>query len=450
MVICMMISNKKVEFGRYQSLLRDYLYEKFNYDDSHLIYSEKYGVPSFSITKPNYNYKNCDFINGYPCIKEIESFINHSTLYKKNFTIRYGDLHPNKPIPMLGQLRNVVLSDVFTKMLRTSGKVNNVFTIGDISEKTIKFFIDKYGYNDEKNIFTFLLNSIFSNENSNNEYVQKYMNFCNDSLNETKLFFEKLLFYDFNYLFESQLYFNQKLYSKIKKLQCDNGIKSNGNIKYALQEFMFLLNGEYIDSNIVNIIGLDQSEHIRNVLSIMERNNINNNVYFLTYGICKNAGSRNIDEWSKEISSMIEKKNLTINNNSINYLDFLKFAIVSSNNDCILDFGDLNWFNKKYIEEIAISLINAKEELKSSSVTIKSNSLLNQMSLVNQTYDNAITNGNPSKILKYLYSLSKEFNSNKVQYSEMSSLYYDFVARNLELLSIDKTETFQKVLKRGK
>lgn len=86
----MIINNGRFNSGQYKSYLVDYLENAVNYDRSFLVYNAKYGKPSFTITRPNSNYKNCDFISGYPhfdiptevLIKEIINFIDAKPFQK--------------------------------------------------------------------------------------------------------------------------------------------------------------------------------------------------------------------------------------------------------------------------------------------------------------------------------------------------------------------------------
>ena len=87
---------------------------------------------------------------------------------------------------------------------------------------------------------------------------------------------------------------------------------------------MFLLNPCIKDSVIINIIGQDQSEHIKKVLQVKKDNNLDLNVMFLTYNICKSAASRNLEEWSEILYNIIETNNIQIDDEKIEAFDFLR------------------------------------------------------------------------------------------------------------------------------
>lgn len=453
----MMISNCDKKIGLYKSKLKNFLIEKYNYDNTKLIYANKYKESSFSITRPNSNYKNCSFINGYPhfeipvdvCLDEIESFIYGDVLYDDNFTIRYGDIHPNKPVPMLGQLRNIIIDEIYSNMIRTSGTVTNVFSIGDISFKTIKYFLENSSYGMSRENFEFMIDAVFNISNHNDLMYNDYQKFCIEQIKVTDDVLKKIATSDLHYLFESQLYKDKELYNNLKELYCEDGLKENGIIKYVLQEFMFLLNKKYNKTKIINIIGSDQSEHIKKVFDVINDNNLSSEISFLTYGICKNAGSRNIDEWKNDIDTQIKKSQIKISEALINWNDFLKFSGVVTNPDNILDFENLKWFNSKPIKEIFDSIKDTKSIVNIDNSNIFASPLLHKMTLVNQVFDEAIVSGNPSKVIRYLYDVAKEYNSDKKGYEQMQNIYYRFVTKTLEYLTLDKTETFQKILKRS-
>lgn len=68
---------------------------------------------------------------------------------------------------------------------------------------------------------------------------------------------------------ESELYSNKELYDIIiSEMATSDGIKQNGELKYTFQELMFILNEKYKDKIIYNVIGADQSDHIKKVLKI--------------------------------------------------------------------------------------------------------------------------------------------------------------------------------------
>ena len=90
----------------YDSYLKHYLKDVLNLDDVQLLYTNRFGCYSFTTVAPMRGCKNCEYINNYPhfnipldvSLKELDDFINHRPIYNEDFTLRYGDIHPNKKI----------------------------------------------------------------------------------------------------------------------------------------------------------------------------------------------------------------------------------------------------------------------------------------------------------------------------------------------------------------
>lgn len=450
----MITSNCLKEYGKYHSFLKEYLMEVHHYHNETLLYSDKYGIPAFTITRPTKEYRNCRFVNGYPhfeipkeiCIREIQNFLEDVPIYTENYTIRYGDMHPNKPVPMLGQMRNILLNDIYSKMIKTSGKMNSIFTIGDISEKTIKYFVEQGRYNPKEDVFNQIFTGILNSKDLDNAYVLAYQKFCEDRKRQTEDFLKQMHLDHKHLLLESSLYQNQALYKYIKNLKTEEGLKENNEAKYLLQEFMFLLNDTYKEDNIINIIGLDQSDHVKKVYDVIKENQLCCKVSFLNYNLCKQAGSRDIEEWKKLIDGIVEKTNIRLGGKLIPYYDFIKFAIATNNCNAILDFNKAKIMNYEQIKEIYTSLEKSgKKRIQTKS--LQDNPLLSQMTLVNQVFDSAVVSGEPARIIKYLYTLAKEYNKEETEYDAMSNLYFNFTKKCLDSISLSNTETFQKVLK---
>ncbi len=453
-----MISSKEKKYNDYKSFLKEYLFENHNYDNSNIIYTDRYGAPAFTTTVPNSSFKNCEFVNNYPhfqipshiCLREIKNFIEGTAIYDDNFTIRYGDIHPNKPIPMLGQLRNYYIDDAIKNMIMTTGKVNNIFTIGDISSKTINKFLDKYGIMDKDIMFDFIYKSII-NRRFSLEYdsiLKQYDNYCDNSILLVKNLLKVLQLESEQFLKESKLYYNNELYNYIKSLKSEDGLKSNGEIKYFLQEFMFLLNPSYSNGTIINIIGSDQSEHIKKVLTIVKDNNIDCDVNFLTYNICKNSSSRDINEWEKILNIIVKENNITLDSKYVLPFDFLRFYFSLVNNINIIDFQNLKNININMIDEIYRGVLKSKLNLQRVKNSISQSCLLSNMTLINQVINSVVSSGETSKLVKYLYGLSREYNRNSELYCDINELYYEFMIRCLQCLSFDKTESIQNLIKR--
>lgn len=450
----MVIDNNNFSSGNYNSQLLEYLNDTVNYDGSFLFYNDKYGKLSFTIGKPNLNYKNCEFISSYPhfdipveiLIKEINDFINNKPIYNDDFIIRYGDIHPNKPYPMLGQTRNIYLGNFLKNMISSTGNVESVFTIGDISEKSVSLFLNNINTNvNVSDFIRFFLN--IDCKNKNVRLLNQYGLFCKNSLEKSKKLLFRLGLEKDNYLFESKLYRDTDLFNFIKNMKYEDGLKNNGMLKYFLQEFMFLLNENYKDKCIINIIGSDQSTHIKKVFNVIRDNNIDSNVKFISYGICKNAGSRNINEWESQLNEIIESKKIKIEDNYLEPFDFLKYYYLLTGTDTILDFNNVNNYPNNFLETIVDS-INKSSKYSNKKSSIKSSALLGKMALINQQLDVAITSGNPSKLVKYIYDIATEYIKNYECYEDISYLYFEFMNVISKKLTIEDTKPFQKVLKR--
>lgn len=449
-----MISNKKIKYRLYNSYLKEYLFNKFNYDNSHLIYSSKYNNGSFSINIPNLEYKNCDFINNYPhfhvpievCLEEINNFINGKSIYNDSYTIRYGDLHPNKPFPMLGQLRNIYLNESIKNCILTEGNKKSIFTIGDISFKTIQNYVDNnFEHQEREIIFQKLVRSLMSGED--NGLVHNYKIYCQNVNILIKNYFEFLDIRNINMLNESDLYYNQQLSSYLKTIAKEDELKQDGNLKYVLQEFMFILNNKYKNTKIINIIGCDQAAHIKKVNEIIDRENIDCNLSYLTYGICKNACERELLVYKNNIENQILNNNINVNGISLNFQDYLRLLFLSNSNNNIIDFNNIKSIKNslKIFDEIFYSLDKSKNKRKSN-VSIEMNDLLNNMTLINQVIDSVVVSGETRKLITYLNSLAKLYLNEPELNESMSNLYYQFVLRCLELVSLNNTQIVKNII----
>lgn len=449
----MVINNGKFNSGKYSSELVEYLTDVVNYDGSFLLYNDKYGKPSFTIVKPNLGYKNCDFISGYPhfdipleiLLREVNNFINNKPIYNDDFIIRYGDIHPNKPYPMLGQTRNIYIGDLLKNMISSAGNVDSVFTIGDISLKCISYFLKDLNMDIDSNQFIKMFLNI--DEEKDKLLIDKYNLFCRESLEKTKNLLSRLNLEKDNYLFESELYKNINLFNFIKEMKYDNGLKDNGMLKYFLQEFMFLLNEKYKDKCIINVIGSDQAMHIKKVFKVIDDNNLDLNVNFISYGICKNSGSRELYDWEVQLKRIIESKKIKFDNEYLEPFDFLKYYYLLVGTDTILDFANVNNYQKNFLETILYSIERASK-YNDNKDRIEPNILLCKMALINQQLDASITSGNPSKLVKYIYDIAVEYLKNEKDYESISYLYFEFMNTISKKLTIEDTKPFEKVLKR--
>ena len=443
------IMNKDSIFYKYNSILLDYLIKNYNYDKSPLIYSKRYTNGFFTITKPNNKYKNCKFINGYPhfnipndiLLEEINNFINNRPLYDKNIIIRYGDTHLYNPIPKLNQVRNLIIADMFNSMILTSGKKNIIYTICDIDRKSLKKIVEEINLNDTDKMIEELNKYIVSGNCRNQEYLRKWYNLNLETKKDIIKFLRTLNLKIDKMIFESKLYKNREIYNKIKNdIIYKNGIRQDGTFKYPLQELMFILATDKARTSVLNIIGDDQVDHILKVMDILDNNNLNTDVSFLTYGICKNGDSRNIGVWSKKIEEYIKDENIVIDNEQIKYQDYLKIIVATQGNNREINFNDLSKYKQnfekfKYVynsKKISYSKRNNNNKI------IKNCDLIKNMALGNYYLNLAIKSGEQNRFFTYLYTISKEYMRNIDKYD--GKLYYNFISKGLQRLNLNDIE----------
>lgn len=327
-------------------------------------------------------------------------------------------------------------------LIRTSGEINNIFTIGDISKKTINKFLDSYSESERKIAFETLYTSLMHGKFLDFELLDDYSKYCDESIEKTDGVLSKLGFVDIDYLRESELYKYAEIYDFIRNLSYSNGINENDEIKYFLQEFMFLLNPCIKDSVIINIIGQDQSEHIKKVLQVKKDNNLDLNVMFLTYNICKSAASRNLEEWSEILYNIIETNNIQIDDEKIEAFDFLRLFYAAVGTNQIIDFNIIKNINIVMFDKIFCSL-SRRSLTNFNGFSLTGEQLIAKMALINQVYYNALISGNPSKVTRFLFDIMKAYNS--VQEKEkVRDLYNAVVTTAMTDLSINKTKIYKR------
>lgn len=429
----------KDRYLKFNSPLIDYIREKNLYNNENLIYSKKYTNGTFTITNPTLGYINCESINGYPhfnipfdkCLEEIQFFLNDGVMYNNNFYIRYGDTHPHKSIPKLAQIRNLLIENSLSNMIGEKSK--SYYGLGDISLKSLYDFI-------EKNKLLYTPEELFVKIVNNNLDTDVHRMLLEYDLTATKEIIDLLKKLDLSqneFLIESSLYENQELYAIIKSNpNFLEELKNNGELKYSLQELMFiktlLKNQEDV---LINIIGSNQMEHVIKVNRLIADSLLNSR--FLTYGICRSGDERDIDIWSSDLIVFIEKNNLKISNNFMNFEDLLKILVLINSNDTILDFSKLNKYKNDLV--VFVDIINSLENKRNSCNVKYNNDLLSKMSLVCYNLNRSIEMGNQNNFYKYLLSIVNEFESNEEQYSNIEGLYKTFVTKCL-----DKIGYFQK------
>lgn len=444
----MIYTTEKNRYLFYSTPLIEYIRSKHLYTNENLIYTKKYSGGTFSITSPTEIFTNCELINGYPhfqiplskCIEEIEFFINDEKMYDINFYIRYGDTHPHKCIPKLAQVRNLVIENSLTSMIGQN--VKSFYGFGDISLKSLKDFIEKNHINTTPDkLFIMLVNN-----NLSNDILRKLEEYDLSALKQISAFLNQLRLVQKEYLIESRLYSNQNLYKSIKNNpNFMYELKENGELKYSLQELMFV-NSILDNSNDVlfNIIGANQSAHVLKVEELLKKN-YDLRSRFLTYEICRNADERNVNLWSKKLTEFIEKNNLEINGDSIDYQDLLKILIIINSNDRIIDYDKLSKY-KNNIKTFA-NVVTSINELNNENNIKLGNDLIYKMSLVCYNLNRSIEMGNQSNFYRYLIDIVNEYENNKEKYYNIQGLYKKFLIKCLDRLGYKKNEKIKELRK---
>lgn len=423
----MIYSFKKDNTLLYSTPLVEYLKVHNNYNGENLIYSKKYTEGTFSITNPTGEFKNARLVNGYPhfeipldvCLEEIDFFMSGCNMYNYNFYIRYGDLHPNKPIPKLGQLRNIILNNSLNYLILNN--VKSIFPIGDISIKSIKSFKEKYNIDiDEEELFKMIVNDRIPTEirSQFDEYNIYTINLIKNYLNDLNLPVDE-------FVIESSLYTNQKMYQSLKNDErFKNELKNNGELKYTLQELMFIKKYAVYEKDVlINIIGANQSDHVLRVNKILNQINFKNDTRFLTYGMCYNANEMDYKIWSDKINEFIVNNDIKVGGKYITPVYLIKLLTVLLSNDNDIDFNKLNKYRNNI--KTGCNLFNDliyKEEIK-----IENNDLIKMMALVNYNINRAVEKGSLNYFYKYVLSIYREYITNQDKYKNMQGLYFKFI-----------------------
>lgn len=423
----MIYSFKKDNTLLYSTPLVEYLKVHNNYNGENLIYSKKYTEGTFSITNPTGEFKNARLVYGYPhfeipldvCLEEIDFFMSGCNMYNYNFYIRYGDLHPNKPIPKLGQLRNIILNNSLNYLILNN--VKSFFPIGDISIKSIKSFKEKYNIDiDEEELFKMIVNDRIPTEirSQFDEYNIYTINLIKNYLNDLNLPVDE-------FVIESSLYTNQKMYQSLKNDErFKNELKNNGELKYTLQELMFIKKYAVYEKDVlINIIGANQSDHVLRVNKILNQINFKNDTRFLTYGMCYNADEMDYKIWSDKINEFIVNNDIKVGGKYITPVYLIKLLTVLLSNDNDIDFNKLNKYRNNI--KTGCNLFNDliyKEEIK-----IENNDLIKMMALVNYNINRAVEKGSLNYFYKYVLSIYREYITNQDKYKNMQGLYFKFI-----------------------
>lgn len=224
----------------------------------------------------------------------------------------------------------------------------------------------------------------------------------------------------------------------------ENELKNNGELKYTLQELMFIKKYAVQENDVlINIIGANQSDHVLKVNEILNQINFNNDTRFLTYGMCYNADEIDYKIWSNEINKFIINNDIKINNKYITPVYLIKLLTVLLNNDNDIDFNKLNKY-KNNIKTICGLLSNLiyKEEIK-----IEDNDLIKMMALVNYNINRAIEKGSLNYFYKYVLSIYKEYITNQDKYKNIQGLYFKFMDTCQYRLGLKEENSVKRIIK---
>lgn len=434
---------KRFKNLKINSDLMDYIAITHNLYNVSIVYDEKYDKGSFTTNMPiNYS-KNSKLIGGYPHFnipreilkKEIENFITDKPIYSNDIILRYGDTHPNKPVPSFAQTRNLYINEILKNMLTTYSVFKNIYLIGDISIKNINSIADKLN-TDGEIYFKKIINGI---DISNTEFFKLFKD--NNSLAIKKIteFLNIINLSSSDFILESELYKRQDIYKYMKeKVARSNDFKKNGEIKYSLQELMYAMNFINIDTTFISLIGSNQYEHVKNVYNIIDDNYLKMDYNFISYGICKNAKERNFDIWATNLNEQIKNN---IPNISISVESFLRLLYCGSCNGRIIDFENLSNFQnilKKYL------VIENAMKMPSEKNGDHNDLLLGKMALANYYTDLSIKKGEHHLFFDYIVSIANNYLKNNYLTDEEYNLYINFMKKSLNKLNIDNLE-FEEV-----
>ena len=451
----MIASIQKKSFGRYNSPLKDYLIDQFNHDGTRVVYSNRYCEADFSITHPSTSYKNCRMINGYPhftlplerCLCEIDRFINGAVMYDRSYCIRFGDTHPDNIVPKFGQMRNVYIGDILHSLILTSGRSRLVYPIGDVSEKTITRYVDGDA-SLEGSVKEHLVQHIMAGSNEQDAILNRYKEWSKAKIESELKPFLDVIHVEPAILLESELYDDKETFEYIRNsISFQEGYKTNGNLKYCLQELMFMLNYRFRDEKIICVLGDNQSDHVSKVLRIVEDNDVGGDYSFLEYGGCLNSLEKDMSNWSEHIRSITESYSKAINDIDIEPLDFLRIVFCAGGNSEPIDFS--SFANAKALigklDTIIESIRVAERRIAPRpSYSSASMDLIAKMALVFQELDIAVVYGEQSKFFNYIYDISTAFLLSK-DCEDVSKIFSSFMRRALHVLSLDKLSFYSRL-----
>ncbi len=422
----------------FQSDLKDYLIKNNGYVNEHIHYCQKYDEGAFTINVPTSTYRNCYYINGYPHFKidarimrtEIENFILGKNLYDYDFTIRYGDTHPHKPIPKLAQIRSISINDALQGLILTSGKKESVYVLGDVSQRSLE--------------------NAFPNANASDYRKQLMMGMGIDSIEggiykevverakeKIENFIRDIGFPKPTVKMESDYYKNRDVFDEVSRFSVESGFGEDGTLKYVLQEMIYVCSVLNKGGKLISILGDNQNEHVLKVNSLMKNNDLSYDVAYVTYGHCFEAKTRDKDIWIDLLEEYIRKKGWRTENGLIDPLIYLRLLFSCQNNSMEIHFDALSNYDNTVLTYFEI--LKCYESCRKEDAEINldgNNDLLAEMALVYFKIHYAVSAGEQSQFFRYLYSLAKKYNKYPEKYRAISPLLGRFIKRGLELLDL--------------
>ena len=411
---------------------------KFYFGADRIHYSDCYTEGTYTTAVPTNSYINCEYVNGYPhficgmdvIISEIENFIKKKKMYDYDVIIRYGDTHPHKPLPKLAQIRGVAINDILGKMLLTSGTVESAYMLGDISIKSLEsIFESEIAHEVKKKILRG--DALHGTE-------KKLLNDMNDKAsNGIRTLLCNLEYANPKIVFESSIYKEREIYENVMQLKCDSSVNEDGEIKYLLQEMMFIMWALRGKKRLISIIGENQYDHVLKTNELMSNNGLCLDAAYLTYGVCFGADSRDIGIWSTQLNEYLGKTRDRIGKDiSINRL--LNLIYVCQNTSTQVYFDDLSKYDR---------IVNMYSEIKECICTCEKNQnavfeanshdLLYEMGLVYFQLHYSLKVCEPSIFFRYIYGIAKKYNKDIEKYKCISRLLLPFLEEAMVILGLN-------------
>lgn len=436
----MILSNSPPLIPDYSSVLKKHLFEDCGICGP-LIYSEKYSDGTLTTLSPQPDAKNCAFVNGYPhvtpcrdvCMQQIMDFINGVPVYSDRFCIRYGDTHPHRPLPALAQYRNLILGETLYSFIQTGAGKTLLYPIGDISLKSIGALCG------DDAVCTAFLKDILHGTPETHRLFDKWEENASQAVETVRDFLLRNWFATPQLLRESALYRRTDLYDFVSGIPCTDGLSKEGNLRYTLQELMFILT--YKDSILLNVIGSNQSDHIHQVLALLRDTDISTRVGFVPYGICKNAKIYDPSALSDLGGEFSKLRTRCLLKSPCTGINLVRLICLGTSINRIIDYSHLD--NIELItdtfEEIFLAMCNSSPDCHAARKQAQlPDAMLFQMSLVYENLHQSIRAGDPSIFVRYVSRLARQYNLKWRTQVGSAGLFRDFLSRCLVLLRLSE------------